>query len=285
MFSWVDTKDPTAVEVEVQRAYLEMFPRGDRLFVPKVFGWVIDCFTGSYADYQAIDARYHDFEHTLQVTLCLTRMLRLRQAAAAAPAMTQRMFELTTIAILMHDTGYLKQRSDSEGTGAKYTHIHVARSADFARRLLTEKGFTNTGERNAVANMIRCTGLNADLTAIPFQADWERVFGFALASADLLGQMAADDYVEKLPILFEEFAECARYQTRDPGATGQFRNAQELVQKTPDFWQHYVMPKLNRDFEGVCRFLNVPYPDGPSWYFQRIEANIGRIRSMAVSVA
>src|SRR5213592_134303 len=39
MFPPVATKDPTAVEVEVQSAYLAMFPNGDPLFVPRVFSW------------------------------------------------------------------------------------------------------------------------------------------------------------------------------------------------------------------------------------------------------
>src|SRR5215471_2428549 len=94
MFSAVDTKDPTAVEVQVQAAYLSMFQQGDRLFVPRVFGWVIECFTGHYAEYQAIDARYHDLEHTLQGTLCLSRLLWARAEVGAEPSIDQREFEL-----------------------------------------------------------------------------------------------------------------------------------------------------------------------------------------------
>src|SRR6185437_12793919 len=135
MYPPVVTKDPTAVEVEVQSAYLGMFPKGEAAFVPRVFGWAIECFTGKYRDYQAVDARYHDFEHTLQGTLCFARLLHGRHRAKAKPLLTQRMFELGLLAILMHDTGYLKQRGDTEGTGAKYTVTHVDRSADFAAQL------------------------------------------------------------------------------------------------------------------------------------------------------
>src|SRR5512141_590203 len=102
----VATKDPTAVEVEVQRAYLGMFPDGDRLFVPRVFGWMLECFTGHYRDYQAVDARYHDFEHTLQGTLCMAHLLQGRHRAGTEPRLSQRMFELGILAILLHDTGY-----------------------------------------------------------------------------------------------------------------------------------------------------------------------------------
>src|SRR5512140_1040279 len=94
MFPPVPTNDPTAVEVEVQAAYLGMFPGGNRLFVPQVFGWMIECFTGKYGEYQAVDASYHDFEHTLQGTLCLARLLHGRFRAGAQPALTDEMFQM-----------------------------------------------------------------------------------------------------------------------------------------------------------------------------------------------
>ncbi len=36
--------------------------------------------------------------------------------------------------------------------------------------------------------------------------------------------------------------------------------------------------KLDRDFGGVHAFLNDPYPSGPNPYFERIEANLERLR-------
>src|SRR5271170_1752091 len=100
MYASVVTKDPTAVEVEAQAAYLEMFARADKLFIPQIFGWAIDCFTGQYADYQPIDALYHDFEHTLQGTLCMARLLRGRHRAKAQPQLTERYVQLGLLAIL-----------------------------------------------------------------------------------------------------------------------------------------------------------------------------------------
>src|ERR1051325_2861912 len=277
MFTPVVTKDPTAVEVEVQKAYLTVFPHGDPLFVPRVFGWAIECFTGNYADYQAVDARYHDFEHTLQGTLCMARLLRGRHAANAHPQLTQRLFQLGLIGILLHDTGYLKKRNDTEGTGAKYTVTHVNRSAEFAARLLGEKGF-HLADIHAVQNMIRCTGVDAVLSVIPFQSELEKVVGHALGTADLLGQMAAEDYPDKLPILFSEFAEAARHSKEKANVVGMFSSADDLMRKTPAFWANYVQKKLTTDFGGLYRFLNHPAPDGPNWYLERIEANMERIK-------
>jgi len=277
MYPPVVTKDPTAVEVEVQSAYRGMFPKGDLMFVPRVFGWAIECFTGNYGNYQAVDARYHDFEHTLQGTLCMARLLQGRHRAGAHPQLTQRMLQLGLIAILMHDTGYLKRRDDTEGTGAKYTVTHVDRSAEFAAALLSEKKFP-AEDIQAVQNMIHCTGVDATLSVIPFQNDMEKLVGYALGTADLLGQMAAEDYVEKLPVLYSEFAEATHFSKDKPHFVSMFSSAADLMQKTPSFWEKYVQMKLNRDFGGLYRFLNDPYPQGPNEYLQRIEANMKKLR-------
>jgi hypothetical protein len=277
MYPPVVTKDPTAVEAEVQAAYLAMFPEGDRMFVPRVFGWAIESFMGGFKDYQSIDTNYHDFEHTMQGTLCMARLLRGRQAAGAQPHLTQRIFQLGTIAILFHDTGYLKKRDDTDGTGAKYTVTHVRRSAEFAAELLREKGF-NAGDIQAVQNMIRCTGVDAVLSTIAFQSELEKVVGYALGTADLLGQMAAEDYVDKLPTLYEEFAEAAKFSKNPTHFVAMFNSVNDLIVKTPAFWENYVQLKLDREFGGLHRFLRQPYPSGPNYYFERIETNMDRLR-------
>lgn len=284
MYLPVATSDPAAVESAVQSAFLEMFPDAGRDFVPQIFRWARNCFSGKYADYQAIDARYHDFEHTLQVTLCMARMLHGRHFANAQPVLPRRMAELGLLAILLHDTGYLKKRGDAEGTGAKYTVTHVARSAEFAAQLLGEKGFSGT-EVASVQNMICCTGVDAMLKVIPFQGELEKITGSILAAADLVGQMAADDYIEKLPELYEEFDEAARHVPPKSSFVSMFSSARDLLRKTPDFWDKYVKPKLDRDFGGPQRYLSQPYPDGPNSYMDKIEANMQRLRKVISSEA
>jgi hypothetical protein len=284
MYSPVATKDPAAVESAVQSAFLEMFPDADRDFVPRIFGWARDFFSGKYADYQAVDARYHDFEHTLQVTLCMARMLRGRQLAGVLPVLPQRTVELGLIAILLHDTGYLKKRGDIEGTGAKYTVTHVARSAEFAAQLLGQNGFSSR-EIASVQNMICCTGVDSLLKVIPFQDESEKITGFILGAADLVGQMAADDYIEKLPVLYAEFAEAARHAPPKSSVVGMFSSARDLLRKTPDFWDNYVKLKLDRDLGGSQRFLNQPWPDGPNFYMDKIDASMLRLRRVISSEA
>jgi hypothetical protein len=276
MFRLVDTRDPAAVESEVRSIYAALFPEAAHDFVPRAFAWAAQCFTGRHPEYQPIDARYHDFEHTLQGALCLARLLQGRHATGATPVLTVRAFELGLLAILFHDTGYLKRRGDMEGTGAKYTAVHVGRSAAFAREFLAAKGFAEA-ELLAVQNMINCTGINAELHAIRFQSELERTVGHALGTADLLGQMAASDYVLKLPVLYDEFSEAARFAPASSANLFAFGSAEELMRNTPVFWKKYVLPKINGDFRGLHAFLNDPYPDGPNPYLQRIEENMARL--------
>lgn len=284
MFPAVDTRDLPAVEGEVAGLFASLFPEAESGFIPRAFGWAEEWFTGNHPGYQAIDARYHDLEHTLQGTLCLARLLRGRHFTGTNPVLTPVMFELGLLAILAHDTGYLKRTEDTEGTGAKYTLTHVRRSGEFAAKFYAAQGYS-AGDISAVQSMIRCTGVNADLPAIPFANELERVVGYALGTADLLGQMAAADYVEKLPVLYAEFAEAARFN--GPAATKsiQFASAEEMMRSTPAFWEKYVRPKIDGDFGALHRYLADPFPDGPNYYLDCIEANIARLRERLASAA
>jgi len=277
MFPSVDTSDCGAVEAAVREVYRMMFPGSDPAVVERAFRCVTGCFRGECPGYHAIDARYHDLEHTLQGTLCMVSILAGRHRAGVTPPLTRRVFELGVLAILLHDSGYAKRIGDTEGTGAKYTFTHVDRSAEFAEELLRPKGLPIADIR-AIQHMIHCTGVNVDLEAIPFQDELERLAGYALGTGDLLGQMAAADYVDKLPVLYEEFAEATRFSGAGPAPTAGFSSAETLIRNTPRFWREFVRVKIDRDFAGVHHFLEDPYPGGPNPYVQAIEAHMDRIR-------
>lgn len=277
MFDSVDTNLPSAVEAEVLSAYMELFPGGMPGVIRDAFDWAVACFEGRRDGFQAIDSLYHDFGHTLQGTLCLARLLRGRHLANARPALLQRTFELAIIAILFHDTGYLKASGDTAGTGAKYTTSHVSRSGDFADRFLTAKGWSRN-DTAAVRHMIRCTGVNVSLAGIPFQNEEEKIAGFALATADLLGQMAAEDYIDRLPDLYLEFEEAAEFDGDKAPSSIRFESLDQMKSKTPAFWESYVLPKIKNEFGGIFEYLRDPFPSGRNIYLDRIEANIARLR-------
>ena len=50
------------------------------------------------------------------------------------------------------------------------------------------------------------------------------------------------------------------------------------MSNTGEFWQHYVLPKLQGDFWGIHCFLARPYPHGSNEYLEKVEANVQRVR-------
>jgi hypothetical protein len=279
MFPIVDTKDAQAVAAVARTTLRQLHPQSGTAVIDGLFRDAGEMVLGRYLDYLPLDTRYHDYEHTLQAALCLVQLLEGRSRAAAAPALSARHFELAMAAVLLHDSGYLKLRSDREGTGAKYTFVHVIRSCAFAASYLPTVGFTSA-EVDAVVNAIRCTGPRSDIVHIGFAGEIERFLGCALSSADFLGQMAAPDYIDELPFLYAEFAESDAF-FHVPPEQRKFRSVRELIAKTPRFWEEFVLPRIRDDYGGVYRYLAQPYPGGSNAYIEAVERNIARTVSAA----
>ena len=206
MSSPLATISTSAVTQATLAAFTEMYPRLKAEVIERLFRDVESMFSGRYLDYAKIDTPYHDFQHTLQVTLCLVEMLLGRHRAGVEPLISPRQFELGIAAALLHDTGYLKLKSDSEGTGAKYTFTHVLRSCAVASSYLPTQGVT-LDELDGVLGAIRCTNPSTNIRKLYFQHPTEGIIGCAVATADYLGQMSAPDYLEQLPLIYAEFEE------------------------------------------------------------------------------
>ena len=283
MFPIVDTKDPKAVAAIVRRTLHQLDPQSGTAIIDRLFGDIETMFSGRYLDYHPLDTRYHDFEHTLQAALCLSLLIESRSRAGVTPRLSARLFEIAIAGVLLHDVGYLKLRSDREGTGAKYTYVHVTRSCAFAASYLPAIGFTNA-EVDTVEKAIRCTGPRSRIALIEFTDEIEQFLGCALASADFLGQMAAPDYIEELGFLFDEFNESDNFY-HVPMEKRMFHSLPDLIAKSANFWECFVLPRLNDDYRAVYRYLADPYPGGPNAYIEAVERNIARTRSMAQPAA
>lgn len=237
--------------------------------------WVAGAFAGGHPDFEPLDTPYHDLEHTLQVFHCLGGLLAGWHRSGDRPAPDARSTRLALIAALLHDAGYLKRRSEAPGPGARHTPVHVERGAEIAREYLGSLQVP-APDVAAVQSMIRCTAPDACPEAIPFESGLHRRLACAVATADLLGQMAADDYLRKLPRLFEEFA-VAREANPEWKEGRLFPDLPTLLRQTPIFWQTYAQPRLNRTLDGVWRYLSDPWPDGPNEYLDRIERHLASL--------
>lgn len=274
----IDTRNTDAVSREVVSLFTSIFPGEDASRIPVYFSDVEDMFAGKYRDYHAMDTSYHDLEHTYQATLCFIRLITQRQRAGATPAIDPHLFEAGLVAILFHDMGYLKKRSDTEGTGAKFTFVHERRSCEFVDVYLSDRGWDKE-DIFSVQHLISCTGPRSIIDSIPFNGPIERTLGEAVCTADYLGQMSDPGYVDKLPVLFEEFEESDNHRGIDHGDR-MFQSVEDLMRSTPFFWHKIVIPKLQKDCHGLYKFLADPYPDGPNPYMERVEHNISKVRAI-----
>jgi hypothetical protein len=181
----VDTKNPAAVAETVKAAFAMIGAEATFSLLDRLFADVTSMFEGRYAGYQAIDMEYHDYEHTLQATVCLTHMLQGRHLTEDRPELRVRDWELSVMAMLLHDTGYLKKTGDDAGTGAKYTFIHEKRSCDFARGYLPSLGVTEP-EIEDICSAIICTGPRSRIEEVDFPREEARQMAFILVTADYL---------------------------------------------------------------------------------------------------
>lgn len=271
----IDTTSPVAVAEAVKEAFAGMGAESSFLLLDQLFGDVTRVFRGDDEGYQAIDMEYHDFEHTLQATLCLTHLLQGRSRTPDQPVLSVRDWELAVMSALLHDTGFLKEVGDDSGTGAKYTFVHEVRSCDFARKYLPSLGAT-TPEIEDVCSAIICTGPRSKISQVSFRREEARQMACLLVTADYLAQMSAADYLDKLPKLFQEFEEAFEI-ARIPIENRPYKDFQELLEKSPGFWYHYVQPLLENEACGVCHYLAVG--NQRNCYLDAVEANMLKLQT------
>lgn len=265
------TRTETVIEAALEIAR-ELFPGSSEQFIRDIYTGVTKLFNGEYMDYQANDLPYHDFQHTLQVSVAYMDLFVARQQSGEPP-FTFRQFELGLATALLHDSGYLKLRSDRTGTGAKYTFCHVLRSCALAASYLPSFGL-KIEEVDLVLGAIRCTGPSTTGMKLRFNRHDDHVFASMIATADYLAQMSASDYPDELESLYSEFAESDAFLGL-PTSKRVFKSPEQLVNGTSAFWDKVVMPKLENDFIGVYRFLN--HPDGSNPYIDAVHRNLGVI--------
>lgn len=270
----IDTKNPAAVVEAVKEAFAGINAQSSYPMLDRLFEDVRGMFSGEYAGYQRIDMHYHDYEHTLQATLCMVHILAGRSRTPDKPVLTQRDWELAVMAALLHDTGYLKKNEDLGGSGARYTFVHERRSCDFARDYLPRMGATAT-EIEDICSAIICTGPRNKISQISFRCEEARHFAFILVTADYLAQMSAPDYVDKLRALYREFQEAFDFE-QVPGEKRPYHSLREMMQMTPAFWTNYVRPMLDFEAGGVHRYLTTAGQTNP--YLQAVEDNIIEVR-------
>ncbi len=277
MFSAKTLTQETILE-DIRIICEQNYSDSDVSLVERVLNDVVDLFNGRRTGYQPCDTEYHDLTHTFQTIPPFVGTIDGWNKGGGIPRISKQYFDYGTIAVLLHDTGYIKEEGDDEGTGAKYTFIHMERSVDFARQYL--KGIGVPSSRiPPILNIIRCTGVTLDMN-IRFHSSEERVIGYALGTADLLGQMSTVDYIDKLSILYREFEEAYRFKGLDKlkghGSTIP-KNAEDLIKSTPKFYEDVALTRFKL-MGSVHEYLKYHFGGHDNPYIAAIEKNIACIK-------
>ncbi|NPU85762.1 MAG: hypothetical protein HPY65_14900 [Syntrophaceae bacterium] len=221
----LDIEDHDAVIGEIRLIASLSFPQFDHGLLDRAYGDIVRLFSGEYPGYRHSNVDYHDLSHTMAVTLAVTRLMH--GAIEAGHSFTEKEFNIGLVCGLMHDTGYIQRSGDTEGTGAKYTLVHINRSIEFMVQYYRNNPIFRE-ELPFFSDILQCTGLNTKIGEIQFRNDSIKLLGHMLGTADLLGQMADRHYLEKLLDLYAEFIEA--------GITA-YSSQLDLLEKTRGFFQ------------------------------------------------
>ncbi|MEW5908864.1 MAG: hypothetical protein AB1659_03600 [Thermodesulfobacteriota bacterium] len=238
----IDMNDPEAVMAEVRSLVSILFPSFDFTGLNTAFDDIKRLYRGSYPGYRPCNTEYHNLQHTTDCFLAMARLIH--GAMIQEEKFSLENVSLGLMASLFHDTGYIQTNDDSEGTGAKYTLVHVQRSIDFMTSFFKARSYPNRYIHDGT-DMLKCTGLNVNIHEIDFTSSETKMLGQMLGTADLLGQMADRTYLEKLLFLFHEFRE---------GAVPIYSSEIEFLCKTELFFK-MTHERFDGDLGGVRRYM------------------------------
>jgi hypothetical protein len=278
----VNVEDPDQVRDAVLAILVARYPGGNFTPLARAFDDFSALFEGSFPGYLACDTLYHDARHTLDMTLAMARLIDGHERASApSQRLGPRRAMLGILVALLHDSGYMKRRSESHvPNGAVFTKVHVSRGADFASAYLPQIGFA--AEAPLAARLIHFTGYEIEIEEIRVEDPKDRMLGWLVGTADLIGQMSDRMYLEKCrDFLYPEFlwGEVAREKLLDGREIVRYASPEDLIIKTPGFYEYVARTRMERKLGAVDRYAAAHF-DGPNLYQSEIDRNMGFLREV-----
>ena len=276
----INVEDPYRVRDAVLTMFAARYPGADFAPVTQAFGDFHALFEGKLAGYLACDTLYHDMRHTLDMTLAMARLIDGHdRVAAGADRLGARRAATGVLVALFHDSGYLKRASEAEvENGAIFTKIHVSRSADFLSAYLPKIGFA--AEAPLAARLVHYTGYEMEIEDIGVEDARDRMVGCMVGTADLIGQMSDRMYLEKVrQFLYQEFvwARIAREELPDGREIVRYSSANDLIIKTPGFYEYVARTRIDKKLEGADRYAESHF-GGANLYQSAIDGNMDFLR-------
>ncbi len=243
----------------------------DLPWLDKTFRDLVKLYNGEYPGYKRCNTRYHDLKHTTDVFLSLARLIH--GAHVAGVSFRKEHVTLALISALFHDSGYLQETGDDQGTGAKHTLVRTERSIKFIQGYLSQNNYP-PGYFQICMEMIRCTDHYEKISAIPFTSKGVETLGKMLGTADILGQLADRIYLEKLLYLFQEVSEVEILG---------YRNELDLMRKTLDFYRdakQVLVNELDRMGVYMAYHFRERWGINVDMYQDSIDANMNYLQEL-----
>ena len=295
----VNVEDPLHVGGSVIGLLAARYPGADLAALSHAFADTQALFRGAYPGYLACDTLYHDLRHTLDVSLAMARLINGHDRThPESERLGPRRAMLGVIIALLHDAGYMRRASEHDvGNGAVFTKVHVSRSADFLARYLPTIGFA--AEADVAARLVHFTGYEFEVEDIDVADPKDRLLGYMIGTADLIAQMSDRSYLEKCrDFLYDEFVwgGIAREKLLDGREVVTYRSAEDLIRKTPDYYQNVARKRIDEKLGSVDRYATAHF-DGSNPYESAIahtmvflrhvlnDDDLGRLRRLTYSLS
>jgi hypothetical protein len=281
----VQVSSPKAVLAAVEALYRPTWPGLSLDPLARAFAHFERLFAGEVPGWHGVDTVYHDRQHTLDITLALARLLvgyerQQPESGDGRIGGTRAIIGLVTG--LFHDVGYLRRADDLDSrNGAEFTRTHVSRGARFLEEYLPVLGF---GAWVPIATeIIHFTGYEVPFARIESKVTDRRdiTVGHLLGTADMIAQMADRCYLEKCRDRL--YAEFVLGGVALPFADGypqvKYASGLDLLRQTPEFMMDVRTKRLEGEFHGAYRYLEVLY-GGRNPYMEAIERNVEYLRQV-----
>lgn len=271
----VDLEDTAAVERAI-RGVLDRHYAGryDAALLSRAVADLIRAYRGDYPGLLRCDTLYHDLRHALETGLTTARLLDGYAKARGTEALDRIDGDHALLAVVLalyHDVGLLRREDEAHLWGPVLIPVHEERGVEFIQGYLPQ---TSLAPLTELARLIMPTKLTFHMPD-----DWtreERCLAGMIATADLLSQCADRCYLEKCrDFLYEEFAAFGLAGKPD----SPYPNREALLEKTPAFFSGLFRQRLEEEFGGVHRLLQLHTGDGNPW-MEAIDRTLGYLETL-----
>ena len=250
-------------------------------FLRRCFEDIEAAFWGEYSGYLKCDTPYHDLRHSLDTALLVSRMVcGYQMGLASQERLSGKEAQLGVFLALYHDIGFLRKTEENHLFGAQLVFQHEQRSVDFARTYLLGSELSEYADSSELIHVTNFAHSTADvLHGHPAQ---QAALARMIGSADLISQISDRCYLERCrDFLFREFhlAGADRLREADGSERIVYLDGEDLLLKTPSFYNHLVKKRLENDFEDVQAVLDL-YFGTQNPYADSMNANLSYLKTL-----